>query len=83
MAPKVEYHLKDSIGRSWQCGTMQVDFSMPGRHRGGIRGRGQYPQGIPGHAPPGRRGSLERFIWHAHRKLRRRPPRVAFAGGKW
>ena len=28
--PKVEYHLKDSIGRSWQCGTMQVDFSMPG-----------------------------------------------------
>jgi threonyl-tRNA synthetase len=29
--PKVEYHLKDSIGRSWQCGTMQTDFQMPGR----------------------------------------------------
>jgi threonyl-tRNA synthetase len=29
--PKIEYHLKDSIGRSWQCGTMQVDFSMPDR----------------------------------------------------
>ncbi len=29
--PKIEYHLKDSIGRSWQCGTMQVDFSMTGR----------------------------------------------------
>ena len=29
--PKVEYHLKDSIGRSWQCGTMQIDFQMPGR----------------------------------------------------
>jgi threonyl-tRNA synthetase len=29
--PKIEYHLKDSIGRSWQCGTMQVDFSMPKR----------------------------------------------------
>ncbi len=29
--PKVEYHLKDSLGRSWQCGTMQVDFQMPGR----------------------------------------------------
>jgi threonyl-tRNA synthetase len=29
--PKIEYHLKDSIGRSWQCGTMQVDFSMPER----------------------------------------------------
>ena len=29
--PKIEYHMKDSIGRSWQCGTMQVDFSMPDR----------------------------------------------------
>lgn len=29
--PKIEYHMKDSIGRSWQCGTMQVDFSTPGR----------------------------------------------------
>jgi threonyl-tRNA synthetase len=29
--PKIEYHLKDAIGRTWQCGTMQVDFSMPGR----------------------------------------------------
>jgi threonyl-tRNA synthetase len=28
--PKIEYHLKDNIGRSWQCGTIQVDFSMPG-----------------------------------------------------
>ena len=27
--PKIEYHLKDSLGRSWQCGTMQVDYSMP------------------------------------------------------
>jgi threonyl-tRNA synthetase len=26
--PKIEYHLKDSLGRSWQCGTMQVDYSM-------------------------------------------------------
>jgi len=29
--PKVEFSLKDCIGRVWQCGTMQVDFSMPGR----------------------------------------------------
>lgn len=29
--PKIEYHMKDSIGRGWQVGTMQVDFSMPGR----------------------------------------------------
>jgi threonyl-tRNA synthetase len=29
--PKVEFTLKDSLGRLWQCGTIQVDFSMPGR----------------------------------------------------
>ena len=29
--PKIEYHLKDSLERSWQCGTMQVDFLMPER----------------------------------------------------
>ena len=29
--PKIEFVLKDCIGRQWQCGTMQVDFSMPGR----------------------------------------------------
>ena len=29
--PKIEYHLKDSLGRPWQVGTVQVDFSMPGR----------------------------------------------------
>ncbi|TAJ55499.1 MAG: threonine--tRNA ligase [Nevskiaceae bacterium] len=29
--PKIEYHLKDSIGRAWQVGTMQVDFMMPER----------------------------------------------------
>jgi threonyl-tRNA synthetase len=29
--PKIEFSLNDSIGRVWQCGTIQVDFSMPGR----------------------------------------------------
>ena len=29
--PKIEFHIKDAIGRSWQCGTIQVDFSMPQR----------------------------------------------------
>ena len=29
--PKIEYHLKDCLGRSWQCGTIQVDFQMPAR----------------------------------------------------
>jgi len=29
--PKIEFHIRDAIGRSWQCGTMQVDFSMSAR----------------------------------------------------
>ena len=29
--PKIDYSLRDTLGRSWQCGTMQVDFSMPER----------------------------------------------------
>ena len=29
--PKIEYTLKDALGRQWQCGTMQVDFNMPQR----------------------------------------------------
>ncbi|MBC7716486.1 MAG: threonine--tRNA ligase, partial [Pseudorhodobacter sp.] len=29
--PKIEYTLKDALGRQWQCGTMQIDFSMPER----------------------------------------------------
>jgi len=29
--PKIEFSLRDCIGRVWQCGTIQVDFSMPGR----------------------------------------------------
>ena len=29
--PKIEYHLKDALGRSWQCGTLQLDFMLPER----------------------------------------------------
>jgi threonyl-tRNA synthetase len=29
--PKIDYHIKDCLGRSWQCGTIQLDFSMPQR----------------------------------------------------
>ncbi len=29
--PKVEYHIKDALGRSWQCGTIQLDFVLPER----------------------------------------------------
>ncbi len=29
--PKIDFHLKDCIGRTWQCGTIQLDFQMPSR----------------------------------------------------
>lgn len=29
--PKIDFHLKDSLGRTWQCGTIQLDFAMPER----------------------------------------------------
>ena len=29
--PKIDFHLTDSLGRTWQCGTIQLDFSMPAR----------------------------------------------------
>jgi threonyl-tRNA synthetase len=29
--PKIEFNIKDSLGRHWQCGTVQIDFSMPNR----------------------------------------------------
>lgn len=29
--PKIDFHIKDAIGRTWQCGTIQLDFSMPER----------------------------------------------------
>jgi threonyl-tRNA synthetase len=29
--PKIDFHIKDSLGRSWQCGTIQVDFALPER----------------------------------------------------
>ena len=29
--PKIDFHLEDSIGRTWQCGTIQLDFQLPQR----------------------------------------------------
>ena len=29
--PKLDYHIKDSLGRTWQCGTIQLDYQLPGR----------------------------------------------------
>ena len=60
--PKIEYHLKDSIGRPWQLGTMQVDFMMPERLGCGVRGRGQLRAARPVMLHRAIVGSMERFI---------------------
>ena len=59
--PKIEYTLKDAIGRMWQCGTMQVDFSMPGRLGAEYVAEDNSRQ-IPVMLHRAILGSLERFI---------------------
>ncbi|MBS1188558.1 MAG: threonyl-tRNA synthetase / Ser-tRNA(Thr) hydrolase [Rhodocyclaceae bacterium] len=59
--PKIEFHIKDAIGRSWQCGTMQVDFSMPGR-LGAEYVAGDDTRRTPVMLHRAILGSLERFI---------------------
>ncbi len=59
--PKIEFHLKDAIGRSWQCGTIQVDFSMPERLGATYINEDSAKQ-IPVMLHRAIVGSLERFI---------------------
>ena len=61
--PKLEFHVKDAIGRSWQLGTMQVDFSMPSPERFNLKyvddqGKDQTPVMLHRAVL----GSLERFF---------------------
>jgi len=59
--PKIEFNIKDSLGRNWQCGTIQVDFSMPARL--GIAYRGTDGRDhVPVMIHRAIFGSLERFI---------------------
>jgi threonyl-tRNA synthetase len=59
--PKIEYTLRDAIGRQWQCGTIQVDFSMPERLDAEYVGEdGERPRPVMLHRAIV--GSLERFI---------------------
>ncbi len=59
--PKIEFSLKDSIGRVWQCGTIQVDFSMPGRLDASYIDHDGVKQ-VPVMLHRAILGSLERFI---------------------
>jgi threonyl-tRNA synthetase len=59
--PKIEFHIKDAIGRWWQCGTMQVDFSMPQRLGAEFVGDDN-SRHVPVMLHRAILGSLERFI---------------------
>ena len=59
--PKIEFSLKDSIGRVWQCGTIQVDFSMPARLGASYIAPDNSKQ-VPVMLHRAILGSLERFI---------------------
>jgi threonyl-tRNA synthetase len=59
--PKIEFNIKDSLGRNWQCGTIQVDFSMPARFELSYRGA-DGKEHTPVMIHRAIFGSLERFI---------------------
>jgi threonyl-tRNA synthetase len=59
--PKIEYHLKDAIGRLWQCGTMQVDFQLPVR-LGAEYVAADNTRQVPAMLHRATIGSMERFI---------------------
>ncbi|MCF0142231.1 MAG: threonine--tRNA ligase, partial [Parasporobacterium sp.] len=59
--PKIDFHLEDSIGRTWQCGTIQLDFQLPQRFEAEYIGQdGQAHRPIMIHRVCF--GSIERFI---------------------
>ncbi|MCI6639845.1 MAG: threonine--tRNA ligase [Pygmaiobacter massiliensis] len=59
--PKIDFHLQDSIGRTWQCGTIQLDFQMPlNFHLEYVDENGQKQRPIMIHRVCF--GSIERFI---------------------
>ena len=59
--PKIDFHLEDSIGRTWQCGTIQLDFQLPQRFEAEYTGEdGQKHRPIMIHRVAF--GSVERFI---------------------
>ncbi len=59
--PKIDFHVKDAIGRSWQCGTIQLDFSMPEKFDLKYKGKdGEDHRPVMIHRAI--YGSLERFM---------------------
>ena len=83
--PKLDFHLADSLGRTWQCGTIQLDFQMLHRalHR---RHHRAFCRRLPGMAVPGAGQAPARYRpGHGLRQKRRRPagqPGLPGGGGR-
>ena len=77
--PKIDFHITDALGRSWQCGTCQVDFQMPQRFELTYQGEdnAEHRPVMIHRALPGLDGALR---GDPHRALRRAVPRLARAG---
>ncbi|MGQ5523770.1 threonine--tRNA ligase [Chitinimonas sp. PSY-7] len=60
--PKVEYHIKDALGRSWQCGTLQLDFVLPERLGAEYVSSEESARKRPAMLHRAVLGSLERFL---------------------
>ena len=77
--PKIEVHVTDAIGRSWQCGTVQIDYSMPERFGLEYTGRdGQKHTPVMIHRAI--LGSMERFVGILIEHYAGKFPRVVGAG---
>ena len=77
--PKIDFHITDALGRSWQCGTCQLDFFMPRALRPHLHRRRRHAAHA-GDDPP-RAARLDRALpRHPDRAPRRRVPGVARAG---
>ena len=78
--PKLEFLLRDAIGRDWQCGTLQLDFVLPERLDAEYVGRGRLGKQRPVMLHRAIFGSLRAVHRHPDRALRRRVPALAGAG---
>jgi threonyl-tRNA synthetase len=76
--PKLEWHLTDAIGRTWQVGTIQSDRVLPARLDASLRRRGRRAARA-GHAPPRDLRLVRALHRHPHRALRRQAAGVARA----
>ena len=76
--PKIDLHMRDSLNRSWQLGTVQLDYNFPERFEPHLHGRGQ--RRAPAGDDPPRAGRLVRALHRdPARAHRRRPAAVAGA----